>query len=266
MFFNWFGYGLPAKKERKHGWIKDNEDDRDRKHFFVISPCQHFVKKIDLRDRCPPIYDQGNLGSCTANAIAGAYEFDMIKEEEKEIFTPSRLFIYYNEREMEGTVGEDSGAQIRDGIKSINKIGVCPEIMWPYDVENLTLKPMESCYNDAVDHKSIMYRRVRQNLEQMKQCLMEGFPFVFGFVVYESFDSEQAAKTGIIPMPKPGEQVVGGHAVMAVGFDTEKNWFIVRNSWGVDWGDQGYCYMPFEYLTNSDYASDFWTIERVRDL
>lgn len=249
----------------KYCWKKDSKDQRDYIHVFTIPSTQNSIKHVDLRNKCPPVYDQGQLGSCTANAIAGAYEFDQIKEQEEEPFVPSRLFIYYNERKMEGTVDKDSGAEIRDGIKSINKIGVCPEKDWPYNIEKFTEQPSDECYVIAENHKSVEYKKLIQDLEQLKQCLIQGYPFVFGFVVYESCESSSTAKTGYIPMPKPGEKILGGHAIMAVGFNDEIQHFIIRNSWG-QWGDKGYGYMPYNYLINSDLSSDFWVVKRVKDI
>lgn len=202
------------------------------------------------------------MGSCTANAIGGAIEFDQRKQGTKE-FVPSRLFIYYNERVMEDTVNQDAGAQIRDGIKSVVKLGAPPESDWPYDIAKFTQKPPQQAYQDAIQDLVASYARVTQSLGQMQGCLASGYPFVFGFTVYESFESEAVASTGIVPMPASGERAVGGHAVVAVGYDDTKRTFIVRNSWGADWGDKGYFYMPYEYLLTSDYADDFWTVRSV---
>lgn len=124
-------------------------------------------------------------GNCTANAIGGAYEFDLIKEKNMKIFTPSRLFIYYNERKLEGTINEDSGAELRDGIKTINKVGVCPEPLWEYNIEKFAIEPSSEAYQSASHHKCIQYKRVTQVLSQLKQCLIEGFPFVFGMLIFE---------------------------------------------------------------------------------
>jgi C1A family cysteine protease len=189
---------------------------------------------VDLRSECPPIYDQGQLGSCTANGIAGAVEFDQRKQGSKE-FTPSRLFIYYNERVMEGTFNQDSGAQVRDGIKSVATLGAPPETDWPYDIQNFAQKPPTAAYSDAKQDLVSSYARVAQNPTQMQGCLAEGYPFVFGFTAYESFESEAVAKTGIVPMPASGEAVVGGHCVVAVGYDDSQRTFIIRNSWGTGW-------------------------------
>jgi len=219
--------------------------------------------KVDLRPHCPPVYDQGNLGSCTANGIAGAIEFDRMKQKLQPAFTPSRLFIYYNERVIEGTVNSDSGAQIRDGIKVVAKKGDCPETEWPYDISQFTHKPSAQCYKDARKYKAIQYQRLVQRVNQLKGCLASGYPFVYGFTVYDSFESGSVAKTGVVPMPAPGEQVLGGHCVLAVGYDDSQHRFLARNSWGPDWGIAGYFTMPYAYLTDTSLSSDFWTIRLI---
>jgi C1A family cysteine protease len=222
--------------------------------------------KVDLRSKMPkPILDQGQLGSCTANAIATAHEFCQKKQHLKGVFIPSRLFIYYNERAMEGTTGSDSGAMIRDGIKSINKQGVCPEKMWPYVIGQFATKPPTPCYTEATKHKAISYHRIARSLAQMKGCLAEGFPWVYGFSVYDSFESHAVANTGVVPMPDLGkESLLGGHAVLAVGYDDTQQRFITRNSWGKDWGDAGYFTMPYAYLLDSNLSDDFWTVRLIQ--
>ena len=190
----------------------------------------------------------------------------MLKQGEENIFSPSRLFIYYNEREMEGTVGTDAGAQIRDGIKSIGKQGVVSETEWPYDISKFTDKPGSALYTEAKHHTAIRYTRVIQDIVHIKQAIAEGFPVVFGFSVYESFESPEVAKTGIMPMPKKDEHLMGGHAVMVVGFDDSRKCVIVRNSWGESWGDKGYFYMPYAFIENSDLANDFWIVYKVMDV
>lgn len=253
------------KPRRTYGWKKDKVDPRDK--IFVPKSFKRINQNpmIDLRNKCPSVYDQGQLGSCTANAIAAAYEYDEINQKEPNVFTPSRLFIYYNERSMEGTIDEDSGAMIRDGIKSINSVGVCHEDLWVYDISKFNVTPPDECYKDAENHKCVKYQRVIQTVYNMKATLIQGLPFVFGFTVYESFESEDVAKTGIMTMPTSNEKQLGGHAVMAVGYDDSKQAFIVRNSWGTGWGDNGYFYMPYDYISNSELASDFWVVQVVRD-
>ena len=246
-----------------YGWVPDLPDQRD---FLYAAPVENMAalpSSVDLRPECPKtVYDQGQLGSCTANAIAGALEFDRIKQGLPD-FIPSRLFIYYNERVMEGTVGTDSGAQIRDGIKSVGSIGAPPETDWPYDITEFAAKPSVKAYKDAPLDKAVQYQRVAQVLAQMKGCLASGYPFVYGFTVYASFESTQVAQTGIVPMPAAGEKVLGGHAVVAVGYDDNSQRFIVRNSWGPTWGMAGYFTVPYAYLTDANLSDDFWTIRLV---
>lgn len=255
------------KPKHKYGFKKSKTINPLHKFVkFQLHPNGSNIRSVDLRTICPNVYDQGQLGSCTANSICGAYEILQIKQKELNPFEPSRLFVYYNEREKEGHINEDSGAEICDGIESINKIGLCPETMWPYDISKFTEKPSDNCYNDAKLHRSVKYFKMENTSEQLKQCLINGYPFVFGFEVYESFESDEVAKTGMMPMPNINtEQLLGGHAVCCVGYDDDKKCFIVRNSWGPNWGDKGYFYMPYAYMTNSDRCSDFWYITLVED-
>jgi len=247
-----------------YGWIPDLPDQRDYQYAAPIAAIGTLPTNIDLTSACPPVYDQGQLGSCTANAIAGAIQFEQMKQNLAQIFTPSRLFIYYNERDMEGTVNSDSGAQIRDGMKSVGLLGDCPEDMWPYVIANFAEKPSDACYQTALQHKAILYQRVVRDLIQMKGCLASGYPFVFGFTVYESFETQQVAQTGHAPMPQHREKMLGGHAVMAVGYDDANQRFIVRNSWGTSWGMQGYFTLPYAYFTSRNLSSDFWTVRLVQ--
>jgi C1A family cysteine protease len=245
----------------RFGWQPDLPDHRDQVYSAPPPPAGGLPASIDLRGHCPPVYNQGDLGSCTANAIAGAMEFDRKKQNLSD-FVPSRLFIYYNERAMEGSIGYDAGAQIRDGVKSVNKIGAPPEADWPYDIAKFTKKPPSKAYRDAKLDRAIQYQRLVPTLAQLQGCLASGFGFVFGFTVYESFYYPEVGQTGIMPMPQPTEKKLGGHAVMAVGYDNASRRMIVRNSWGTGWGQAGYFTMPYEYITGPN-CSDFWTIRSV---
>lgn len=269
------GFSGSKVKTARYGWLPDRPDQRDFTYAVSARMAVSLPPSIDLRDQCPPIYDQGQIGSCTANAIAGALQFGMMKQGQ-DAFVPSRLFIYYNERAMENTIPIDAGAFLRDGIKSVASQGDCSESDWPYVATpadpstNLfpagsppVTQPPETCYAEAVKHEAISYRSVTQNAADMKGCLAEGFPFVVGFSVYESFESQAVKDTGNVPMPQSGEAVVGGHAVLVVGYDDGERLFICRNSWGPDWGDAGYFYMPYAYLLDSNLAQDFWTIRVV---
>jgi C1A family cysteine protease len=250
-------------KIKRYGWIHDLPDHRDQLYSAPVTALQALPPKVDLTPQCPPVYDQGQLGSCTANSIGAAVEFEQMKQKLADIFVPARLFIYYNERVMEGTVDSDGGAQIRDGIKSVANQGVCPETEWPYNIAKFKTKPPKKCYVDALKHRVVLYQRATQTLNQLRGCLASGYPFVFGFTVYESFESPAVAKSGHAPMPMPSEKAIGGHAVMAAGYDDSKQWFIIRNSWGPGWGMKGYFTLPYAYVTSAQLADDFWTIRLV---
>ena len=246
-----------------YGWIPDLPDKRD---FLYLAPPDvtgELPPRADLRAHCPAIYDQGQLGSCTAQAIAGAIEFDQMKEG-LHAFIPSRLFIYYNERAREGTVEVDSGGMLRDGIKSVAAQGACPESEWPYDIACFADEPTERCYEDGLKHRAVEYRRLSRDLDQLRGCLASGYPFTFGFTVYESFETVEVARSGVAPLPEPGEAAVGGHAVLAVGYDDASARFVVRNSWGDRWGMAGCFTMPYEYAQTRGLSADFWTIRLVR--
>ena len=248
---------------KRFGWLRDIPDQRDHLYAAPVAALVALPPSIDLRNQCPTVYDQGQLGSCTANGIGGAIQFDRMKQKLTPDFVPSRLFIYYNERVIEHTVNSDSGAMIRDGVKSVSKQGVCPETDWPYDITQFAKKPPTNCYKEALQYKAVQYQRLLQNVNQLKGCLASGYPFVFGFTVYDSFESQTVAQTGIVPMPGSAEQVLGGHCVVAVGYDDSQQRFVIRNSWGTGWGMQGYCTMPYAYLTDANLSSDFWTIRLV---
>ncbi|MDA4123411.1 MAG: hypothetical protein OK456_09555, partial [Thaumarchaeota archaeon] len=203
-------------------------------------------------------------GNCTANAIAGAIEFDEIQQKMKEKFVPSRLFIYYNERAVEGTIDKDAGGQIRDGIKSVADQGVPHEKLWGYEKKILKLKPKAECYTQAKRYKTVEYLRMMHHLDELKSCLASGFPFVFGIKVYASFQSQEVANSGVLQMPKKGEKVAGLHAVVACGYDDSAQRFIVRNSFGKDWGMNGYFTIPYAYLLDPKLAHDFWTLRLLR--
>jgi C1A family cysteine protease len=247
----------------KYGWVPDLPDARDHLYAAPMLGAAVLPTKADLRPNCPPVYDQGQLGSCTGNAIAGAVQFERKKQGMAPDFAPSRLFIYYNERVIEGTVGTDAGAMIRDGIKAVATLGVCPEPDWPYTIAKFTQKPTAKAFKDALHARAVSYSRVTRTLQQMKGCLASGFPFVFGFTVYESFESADVAKTGAVPMPAANEKMLGGHAVLAVGYDDAQQRFFVRNSWGAGWGMQGYFSMPYSYLLDQNLSDDFWTIRLI---
>ena len=241
-----------------YGWVPDLPDHRDKLYSSIAAPPKKLPSKVDLRGGCSPVEDQGALGSCTANALVGNLEF-LEKKAGHTVTDLSRLFIYYNERTMEGTINEDAGAAIRDGIKSLVKLGVCNEENWQYIITKFQQKPSATCYKQAADHQVNSYHRIL-SLQEMQQCLAEGYPFVFGFTVYTAFESVSVAKSGRLNLPKSSEKVLGGHAVCAVGYDDSTKRVLVRNSWGANWGKGGYFTMPYAYISDNNLADDFWTI------
>lgn len=241
-----------------YGWIPDIPDQRDYAFSYALPAA--LPASVDLRPICSPVEDQGQLGSCTANALVGALEF-LERNDKLKLTNLSRLFVYYNERIIEHTTKSDAGAMLRDGIKTLARQGVCSERRWPYKIEKFASRPSKACYTAALQHQIISYQRV-SNLDDMKTCLAAGYPFVFGFTVYESFESAEVARTGFVAMPGQGEKVLGGHAVLAVGYDDSTQRFTIRNSWGKRWGQSGYCFMPYDYLVTPNLAGDMWTIRR----
>ena len=245
-------------KTHSYGWVPDVPDSRDYLYAAIKPRKLRTPAKVDLREYCSEVEDQGPLGSCTANALAGNLEF-LDNQADSRYTDVSRLFIYYNERALERTVASDSGAMLRDGIKTLHQDGVCSEARWPYKIKEFAKKPSKACYQEAKTRRIQTYHRIL-SISDVLGCLTEGFPFVFGFAVYESFEDRRTAQTGVVRMPKKTEKMLGGHAVLAVGFEQKAKHIIARNSWGRAWGMDGYFTMPFEYLETL--ADDLWTIRK----
>lgn len=253
-------------RNRIYGWKPDALDFRDRMYAAVKKPLKALPPRVDLREFDGPIFDQGNIGSCTAQALAGDHIFEQRKQNAAtgtlgEMFIPSRLFIYWNERFLENSVQSDSGAMIRDGIKVLKNIGVCKETLWGYD-RDFRQKPSKKAFEDARKRTISQYLRIT-SLDELRSCLADKDPVVFGFAVYESFESAAVEKTGIVPMPQYSERMLGGHAVLAVGYDDAVKRVIVKNSWGAGWGDKGYFYLPYGFIEDTDLSDDFWSIVHI---
>jgi C1A family cysteine protease len=218
---------------------------------------------VDLRPGMPPVcYDQGVTNSCVGHAIAAPIQYN-IRRQGLDDWMPSPLFIYSNARRLEDGLADDSGCEIRDGIKGVVQWGVCYNDDWPLILDNISVMPALRCYADAKTHLISRYSRVTQSLNALKTCLAGGWPFPFGFNVYREFESDEVAETGKLPMPAKGSSAIGGHAVVAVGYRDDYQAFLVRNSYGDGWGINGHFWHPYEYVTNPGLASDFWVTQSM---
>jgi C1A family cysteine protease len=242
----------------KYHWVRDKADKRD--YSYTLSGSQQ-SNIVDLRNYCSTIEDQGKLGSCTGNAIAGAIE--LLENRENRTLDVSRLFIYYYERLIEGTINYDSGAYIRDGIKACYTYGAPTENLWPYNISKFRTKPTNAAIIDAAKRKVKLYQRAA-DFNAVIDAINSGYPVIVGFNVYSSFDTKAVTNTGVMPYPNVNkEKLLGGHAVLIVGYNKNNNTFIVRNSWGKYWGDNGYFYMPFQVIQNNKMSGDFWVIKSI---
>lgn len=247
------------------GWKPELPDSRDYKYSltrYALERKAALPTRVDLRHYFTfPVYNQGELGSCVANAIAANIRYDRVKQK-LDAWDPSRLFIYWNARALDKCTKEDSGAYIRDGVKSLVKWGYCKEPSWKYDESKVFVSPPSTAYGEAYSHKALQYFRLNNtNISELKNCLAAGYPFVFGATLFESF--MDGNDDGRVQMPKTNENPLGGHAMLCVGYDDEKGIFIIRNSWGDKVGDHGSYYIPYDYLTTNELADDFWTIRKI---
>jgi C1A family cysteine protease len=258
-------YWSQTTSKRQYGWKKGKPDMRDLWHNFTPKDNVTVPPKIDMRPEFPPIYDQGQLGSCVANAVAGGMQYTMMKLALPDVTPRSRLFIYFNARAKEGTIYEDAGSTLRDGMKVAARMGSCTEATWPYVITYFTTMPTQKSYDDGAKCRVSEYRRVTQDLTQLKLCLSQNTPIACGVLVYSSFENPAVDKTGKVPLPGQGEKLLGGHAILLVGYDDSQNSFIFRNSWGAAWGDKGYGYIPYDYIVNPMLSDDFWTLTIVKE-
>ncbi len=251
---------VPQRRTEGFGWKPSTPDWRDQ-CFQLDLPTIAIPRHVNLSGQCPPIWDQGRQGSCTAHGTGRVYEFDLKKQGMD--FMPSRSFIYANSRKMEGTFPQDSGSSVRDAVQGIANFGVCSDSVFPYDQRVCNVTPPPSAYAEAVKHKAISYQRLNQDLTSIKACLASGYVFTFGFTVYSNFESDRTVTTGMMDMPRGSN--IGGHCVAAVGYNSN-NYLMCANSWGTSFGDPdfpGHFWMPPEYITNPNLASDFWVIRAI---
>lgn len=262
------------------GWKRDLPDYRD--YTPETEPVKQVIQKsqpltmakkasptaVDLRQWCSTIEDQGDLGSCTANAGVGLIEY-FERRAFGHYLDASRLFLYKVTRNLLGWVG-DQGAYLRDTMKALVLAGVPPEQYWPYEITTFDDEPSPFCYAFAQNYKAIVYYRLDpagasadQVLKNVKQNLAAGLPSMFGFTVYSSFP--RIGQGGDIPFPQSGDTILGGHAVDVVGYDDrktirgERGALLIRNSWGTEWGEAGYGWMPYAYIEQG-IAVDFWSL------
>lgn len=249
-------------KVKRYGWRPSLPDHRDLRFTAPDEATFSLPPQLSLRDRCPAVWNQGNLGSCTAHAVGAAYIMEAKRQGVYE-YMPARLYMYFNARLLERTQNEDSGATLRDAVKAVAAWGVPAESMWPYDIAKFTKKPTYRTYQVGSRNQALRYMAVAQSETQIKARLVQGYPVIVGFSVFESFESQAVRASGAMPMPGPDETLLGGHAVLVVGWDDNRGCWEVRNSWGSRWGDRGYFWMPYQYLLDRNLSGDFWTIEQV---
>lgn len=260
----------------KFGWKKDHPDFRDFKFGVQPEPTAlvDIPMVVDIREEYPQIpdriKDQGNANSCVGNGLGLAFETCQIELLSKLKSNPfyfgtsiediARLFIYYNGRLIDGDTDQDEGTFIRSGILGLRKYGVCRETVWPYDVAKVLEKPSDQAYAEGKSHLTPTgYRVNHTKIEEIQKSLALGYPVVFGATLYESF--QDIGANGRVVMPQKTENVLGGHCMTILGYNTDLELLIVGNSWGKKWGDKGFCYFPFAYLTDTEFASDFWSLQ-----
>ena len=242
------------------GWFPSPPDDRDFQ-YAKSYPYGDLPTVVDLSTKfkgapLDPLWNQGNLGSCGPQTSSADLLCVMFLLGQAPIM-PSRLFTYYCTRDIMGTVNRDSGVYNRALVQSYLKYGWCDETLWPYDIGKYRQRPPQACYDQAAFRKIDEYVAVPQDLTVMKTAIANEDPFIFGFTVFQNF-YRAASNGGLVPMPSG--RVVGGHDVLIVGYDDNKELFKFRNSYSTSWGDKGYGYIPYRYALDARYTNDFWTI------
>ena len=243
--------------------LEDRADDLEERPFQLPFDRKYIPPGVDLRRWMSPVEDEGLLGTCVASALAGAVEY-LVLRESRVLADVSRLFIYYNQRLWMNQVRQDAGASLRDGIRVLHRLGVPHEKMWPYTFDNLAVQPPESVYRAAYDHRITDYCKVPVDLDSLRGCLAGGIPVAFGTHVWSYFSD--LGPDGMLRMPRAGDKGEGRHAMLAVGYCDRAEVFIVRNGWGADWGNSGYCYVPYKYLTNPHWTHSCWAIRTSADV
>lgn len=248
---------MPVPTNPVYGWKPESEESKEKNLLYATPRWDvHFPPELVIANVADAL-DQTTLGSCTAHGIIGNY---LTGEKKNNIpfWLPSTLGLYFDEREKEGTVMEDAGAIIKDGIIVANTIGLAPATIWPYDTDKFKQKPPPEYYAAAVKGRIKFYANVdNSSINNLKLPILHGNPVTFGFAVYKEFENY---KDGVLQLPASGERCLGGHCVYYYGYSDEKQAFLCRNSWGNDWGIEGGSFwMSYDYITSS-LCSDFWVI------
>jgi Papain family cysteine protease len=246
------------------GWKPDVLDERDFKFSVSRSKQIPVPETGDLRSLMPPVWQQLTIGSCVSHGVCAVLQYVRAVNglEQKYPLDPSRLFNYYFGRLLEGTIDQDSGLTIRTGIKAAVKYGIPKAALWPYDITKFKEPPTNEARVAAFQHVVFEYRRVILNASSFLQALAAGHPIIIGSTIYESFQSDEVERTGIVPMPNKREWMVGGHCMVIVGWNTTTRKFLVRNSWGTDWGLEGHCWVPYDYFT-TNFTHSAWIITKA---
>lgn len=255
------------QKYRIGGYRPGQKPDNTKYHHSDRFQADQLPKRVDLRKYMTEVEEQvGN--SCVANAFVGAYEY-LAKRDLGESGNVSRLFVYYNARSRAGYAHEDCGSQMYCAIDSLIEHGACSEDIWANDESLILAEPDETAYEHAANFKITEAEAIETDLNLWRHTLAEGYPIAFALNTFESFD-EASRNRGRVPMPKKSDNVRethGWHAMLCVGYSDKDRMFIVRNSWGTAWGDQGYCYIPYDYIIHPEYnGHDSWIIKSVSDL
>jgi C1A family cysteine protease len=249
----------PRRRDPRLGWKRDVPSIKDK--LFAERPRPHgpLPDEVDLRPDAPAVRDQGNEGSCTGFGSTGAL-MALRKIRGCPAIQLSPQWAYYNARVIEGSTDQDDGAQIRDVIDGLRKVGAAPEEDWPYVAGQFAGPPPEACAADALKDQVLSAWRVDINPDQVMAALAQKLPIVLGISVYSSF--EDIGRDGKVPMPSKRERLEGGHCMWASGYSKKHEFVIVQNSWNTSFGDDGYVYLPFSYLDRR-LAGDWWAIEHV---
>lgn len=259
----------PSRLGRRYGYIPDDhaKDKQDQVCKIAFARATAFPDEFrDNMQFMPPVWDQGQVGRCTGEShtaqimgLRNKLGFDDLNSQEQ----LSVDFAYFNARRLEGSQGEDAGAQIRDMQSGTLKYGICTDLLHPTNDSSVLLAPSDASYQDGLLRQNIKAMRVPQSELGFKSVLYQGYTINLGFTVYSSFESDAVAKTGIMPIPNSfTEQVLGGHAVLVIGWCLLQGhlYLIVRNSWSDKWGDKGYFYMPIAFALNPRFVNDIWTV------